>query len=162
MMWDAQPDASSGAFLYPVLAGNGLVLAVIDDGNLGAELYAIDPGASVVGYGWGHGPVLAATDPVLGAGMHLSIQDRAAGSGAVILLGQPTTAPLMVAGSGLFFNPGGAILGISAVPAGGLNLTVPQENALLGSQLALQGFVAPGTGLLGIDFTQGLVLVFGR
>ena len=134
----------------------------------GYELYAWFPGATAmpVGAANGSNTIFSGTDPVIGGTMKLSFDGAPAGTGGLVLFGAPTRTPLLLAGSGLYFNLS-RIFGILPVTVAGgkgsLSISVPNSPALTGHQLATQGFVAPtSTPPFGVDLCRGVLLTFGK
>jgi hypothetical protein len=106
-------------------------------------------------------PHLAATDPVLGAALAISVREVPGGSfGAVLVSVRIAGAPLD-ADCVLHLDPARlfALASFVAGPGGWSGApTVPNDAALAGARLALQAILAPTKATRFADWTNGVLL----
>ncbi len=166
MVMDIQPGSRSSNPNYMILSG-GQVIFRADDGVHGYEPWAYFPGGNEKAFGFGTSDLypFSATDPAIGANMKLTLSGMASNQAGLLILAAPTTTPTAFGTGWLYFNPLAIYMGIVVTPAGGgsTTLPVPNDPALVGAQIASQGFVYPtSTPPIGVDFTNAVLLTFGN
>ena len=166
MVGNIRPSSGSSNPYYMTLSG-GQVIFRADDGVHGYEPWAYFPGGNAKSFGFGTNDLqpLTATDPALGTTMKMTVSGMGASQAALILLAGPTTAPTAFGQGWLYFDLSTIYMGLVVTPAGGgaTTLPVPNDPALVGAQIAGQGFVYPSTTPpIGVDFTNGVLLTFGN
>ncbi len=166
MLKDIYPGTRSSSPNYMTLSG-GQVLFKADDGIHGYEPWVWFPGATAKAFGFGTNDLLplTATDPALGTTMKMTLSGMGTSQAGLLILAAPTTNPTAISPGWIYFDISTLYMGIVVTPAGGgaTTLPVPNDPALVGAQIASQGFVYPAsTPPIGVDFTNGVLLTFGN
>ncbi len=166
MVKDIRPGSSSSSPYNMILSG-GQVLFRADDGTHGYEPWAYFPGGNAKAFGFGTSDLypFTATDPAIGTTMKMTVSGMGSSQAGLLILAAPTTAPTAFGPGWLYFDLSTLYLGIVVTPAGGgsTTLPVPNDPALVGAQIAGQGFVYPtSTPPIGADLTNAVLLTFGN
>ncbi|MEM7205965.1 MAG: hypothetical protein AAF628_37265 [Planctomycetota bacterium] len=172
LVQDLNPGPWSGLWYGQViaLAANRLLLAA-DNGTVGTELFAFDPGAMATPIGTPcgtatGGPTLYATDPVLGGVVDFELLGAPAGTGGVLLVGWRLPRPQLIGDCQVHVASAGTVpIASPFVPVAGAwthSRGVPSNPALHGGLVTAQVALGPTTTApLHVDLSNAVYFRFG-
>ncbi|MFO1053457.1 MAG: hypothetical protein U1F36_14690 [Planctomycetota bacterium] len=169
---ELRPTTTSPLLGSDAVLSNGLLFTAITHPHFGIEPHVIDLGASVqrLSDGCGGASRQAELFADLGGSPNggLAISGRSsAGNSAWLVMSAPPLHPLPFPQAGacvLEVDPRAwVLLGVLPITGGHFaqNFPLPDDPALYGLQATIQAVIAPTSGALGVDFSDGLLLTIG-